>query len=111
MVRSVLEGVAFSLRDAFDAISPLASTTEFLVTGGGAKSELWLQILADVLNSQLLKPKQNQGAAYGAAALAWQGLGAIDKASELGDKKIGQVITPKNAAEYKNAYAGFKTIY
>ena len=67
VVRAVLEGVAFSLRDALDIIRPLASLDELLVTGGGAKSRLWLQIVADVLGLPLVRPKQNQGAAYGAA--------------------------------------------
>ena len=75
LVRSVLEGVAFSLRDALDIITPLAPLTQAFTTGGGARSGMWLQLTADVLGLPLSRPKQSQGPAYGAALLALQGTG------------------------------------
>jgi xylulokinase len=81
LVRSVLEGVACSLRDARDVIWPLAQPRQLLATGGGASSPLWLQILADVLDVPVGRPTDDAGepieigAAEGAAAIGWRALG------------------------------------
>lgn len=85
LVRAVLEGVAFSLREALDVMSPLALPERWLATGGGAQSDLWLQILADALEAPLGRPvdahgrESEAGAAEGAAWLAWRGLGHTPK--------------------------------
>lgn len=76
IIRAVLEGVAFSLRAALEVINAIAPVHQLLATGGGARSGLWLQILADVLNIELIAPKAEEGAAYGAAILAMVGVGA-----------------------------------
>ncbi|MEM7736585.1 MAG: xylulokinase [Deinococcota bacterium] len=75
VVRAVLEGVAYSLRDTLDVIRPLANVTELLTTGGGSTSDFWLQIVSDVLETPLKQPQFNQGVAYGAALLAFWGSG------------------------------------
>lgn len=85
LVRAVLEGVAFSLREALDVMGPLARPERWLATGGGARSDLWLQILADALASPVGRPvdaharETEAGAAEGAAWLAWRGLGHAPK--------------------------------
>jgi xylulokinase len=71
-----LEGVAFSLREALEVISAIAPVHQLLATGGGARSNIWLRILADVLQTELIAPKAEEGAAYGAAILAMVGVGA-----------------------------------
>src|SRR5690606_23991547 len=81
VVRSVLEGVAYSLREAYEAMAPLAAPTRWLATGGGARSDLWLRLLATVLGAPIGRPagpdgrEAEAGAAEGAAWLAWRGLG------------------------------------
>jgi xylulokinase len=77
MTRAVLEGVAFGLRDSFELVKAagLASIDQVRVSGGGAKSPLWRQILADVLNTPLVTVNTTEGAAYGAALLAGVGAG------------------------------------
>ena len=81
MVRAVLEGVAFSLREAHDVMAPLARPSRWLATGGGARSDLWLQMVADALGTPVGRPADGSGheveagAAEGAAWLAWRGLG------------------------------------
>jgi xylulokinase len=81
LVRALLEGVAFSLRDAFDVVTAIAGPERLIATGGGAASDLWLQILADALEVPVGRPVDEGGqpaevgAAEGAAALAWQALG------------------------------------
>ncbi|MEH2395786.1 MAG: xylulokinase [Nostoc sp.] len=76
IIRAVLEGVAFSLRSALEVISAIAPVHQLLATGGGARSNIWLRILADVLQTELIAPKAEEGAAYGAALLAMVGVGA-----------------------------------
>ena len=99
IMRSVLEGVAFSLRDALDIIAPLSQLSEALATGGGAQSDSWLQIVADVLGLPLDRPTQNQGAAYGAALLALQGVGQVESAFEMGELELKR-FEPEDTERY-----------
>jgi xylulokinase len=70
LVRAVLEGVAFALRDSLELICELGGTPELgRVSGGGARSELWLQIVASVLELPLQRVAVDEGAAFGAAIL------------------------------------------
>ena len=77
LTRSVLEGVAFGLKDSFVLIegAGLGAIEQVRVSGGGAKSALWRQILADVLGAELVVVNTTEGAAYGAAILAGVGFG------------------------------------
>ncbi len=77
MTRAVLEGVAFGLRDSFSLMQGvgLGVIRQVRVSGGGARSPLWRQILADVLGSELATVNSTEGAAYGAALLAGVGAG------------------------------------
>jgi xylulokinase len=70
LVRAVLEGVAYGLRDSLDLIRELGVEPERgRVSGGGARSELWLRIVASVLDLPLERVEVEEGAAYGAALL------------------------------------------
>jgi xylulokinase len=70
LVRAVLEGVAFGLRDSLDLISAIGIRLELgRVSGGGARSDLWLQIIASVLELPLERTAVDEGAAFGAAIL------------------------------------------
>jgi len=77
LTRSVLEGVAFGLKDCFELLTGagLGSIDQVRISGGGAKSALWRQILADVLGAELAMVNTTEGAAYGAAILAGVGVG------------------------------------
>ncbi|CAN5713503.1 xylulokinase [soil metagenome] len=75
VVRAVLEGVAHSLREAWDVMEPLAATDRWLATGGGAVSDVWLSILADSLGAPVGRTAEQIGAAEGAATLGWLALG------------------------------------
>jgi xylulokinase len=81
VVRAVLEGVAFALREAQDVMAPLARPARWLATGGGAASDVWLGILADALEAPIGRPVDDAGraaevgAADGAAWLAWRAAG------------------------------------
>jgi len=70
LVRAVLEGVAYGLRDSLELLRALGVEAEVgRVSGGGARSELWLRIVASVLGIPLERTAVEEGAAYGAALL------------------------------------------
>ena len=91
LTRAVLEGVAFGLRDSFELMKGvgLSGIRQVRVSGGGARSPLWRQILADVLDSELVTVNTTEGAAYGAALLAGVGVGVWSDV----DAACGQTIT------------------
>jgi xylulokinase len=77
LVRAVLEGVAFGLRDSLDLIAELGGAPELgHVSGGGARSDLWLTIIASVLELPLRRVAVDEGAAFGAAILGGVAAGA-----------------------------------
>jgi xylulokinase len=102
MTRAVLEGVAFGLRDSFELMKSvgLSEIRQVRVSGGGARSPLWRQILADVLNAELITVNTTEGAAFGAALLAGVGTGlwpSVDAACQATVKQTG-CTTPNSAA-------------
>ena len=117
LTRAVLEGVAFGLRDSFELIreAGLTEIKQIRVAGGGARSPLWRQILADVLNHELVTVNTEQGAAYGAALLAGVGLGAwSDVASACGAVIEVTGSTSPNGeavAAYERRYPLYRGLY
>ena len=76
LARAVLEGVSYGLRDSLELMKALGlPTTQVRVSGGGARSALWRQILADVFNTEIVTVNVTEGAAFGAALLAGVGAG------------------------------------
>jgi xylulokinase len=89
MIRAVLEGVAFSLRDSLEIFKELGVPIERIrLGGGGAKSKLWRQIQADVYGQPVEILEADEGAAFGAAILAGVGAGAWESVDEASDKTI-----------------------
>jgi xylulokinase len=117
MTRAVLEGVAFGLRDSFELIKSagLAEIRQVRVSGGGAKSPLWRQILADVLGVELVTVNTTEGAAYGAALLAGVGAGGwpnVDAACQGTVHVTGATRPqPKVGATYDGAYGSYRQLY
>jgi xylulokinase len=115
MTRAVLEGVAFGLRDSLELIRSAGPIAQVRVTGGGARSALWRQILADVLNVELITVNTTEGAAYGAALLAGVGAGHWATVAESCAATIRPVErTAPLAAHvpaYEQAYAHYRTLY
>lgn len=72
LTRAVLEGVAFGLRDGLDLMigAGMPAPTQIRASGGGLASSAWRQILADVLDAELVAPSTTEGAAFGAAVIA-----------------------------------------
>ena len=77
MTRALLEGVSFGLKDSFTLIqnAGLGAITQVRASGGGTKGALWRQIMASVLEAELVTVNTTEGAAYGAALLAGVGAG------------------------------------
>jgi xylulokinase len=77
LTRSVLEGVAFGLKDGLDLMvaAGVPAPSQIRASGGGTASSLWRQILADVLDAEIATVGTTEGAAYGAGLLAAVGSG------------------------------------
>ena len=117
LTRAVLEGVAFGVRDSFELIKSagLTQIRQVRVSGGGAKSPLWRQILADVLNVELVTVNTMEGAAYGAALLAGVGVGSwsnVDTACRATVTVTGSTLPqPEAAARYEHNYSLYRQLY
>ncbi len=116
LTRSVIEGVSFGLRDSFELIknAGVAKIKEVRVTGGGAKSPLWRQILADVLEVELTTVTSEEGAAYGAALLAAVGTGAfpdVQTACEKAIRVTGVTKPGTNSVVYNGIYPIYRDLY
>src|SRR5438067_1787381 len=97
VVRAILEGVAFSLRDTFEIFKEMnVPVEEIRLGGGGARSELWRQIQADVYGRQVNTVEAEEGAAYGAALRAGVGVGAWPSVDAACDAvvRIASTIEP-----------------
>lgn len=117
MTRAVLEGVAFGLRDSFELMKGvgLSEITQVRVSGGGAQSPLWRQILADVLDSELVTVNTTEGAAYGAALLAGVGAGVwsdVDSACAETIAVTGETKpNPSSVEQYEPVYKQYRALY
>jgi xylulokinase len=113
IIRAVLEGVAFSLREALEVISAIAPVHQLLATGGGARSHIWLRILADILQTELIAPKAEEGAAYGAAIMAMVGVGGYSNLEAALDivPPDRYVIQPQAEPLYEAGFNRYKLLY
>ncbi|MBN1122926.1 MAG: xylulokinase [Anaerolineae bacterium] len=116
MTRSVLEGVSFGIRDSFTLIKEagLGEIKQVRISGGGAKSPLWRQIMADVLGVELVTVNTTEGAAYGAALLAGVGASLFDdviSACEATIKITGRTSPGGNVDVYNQYYPHYRALY
>jgi xylulokinase len=116
LTRSVLEGVSFGLRDSFELMKSagLENITQVRVTGGGARSPLWRQILADVLQAEVVTVNTTEGAAYGAALLAATGAGVFPSVESACDTTIritGSINPGNDQAAYNRLYPLYQGLY
>jgi xylulokinase len=87
-LRALMEGVAFSLKDCFRLIESMnLEVSEFIIIGGGAKSEIWSQIICDVFGKKVQKPLVTD-ASYGSALLAGVGAGVFSDVADAAQKCI-----------------------
>ena len=114
LTRSVMEGVSFGLRDSAELIKSSVELGEVRVAGGGASSEAWLQIIADVMNLPVRVVGTPEGAAYGAALLAATGTGAFGSVAEATEAtvRVGDPVEPSPATDvYEQAYGLYRSLY
>ncbi|MDR2649754.1 MAG: xylulokinase [Clostridiales bacterium] len=116
MTQAVLEGVTFSLRDILEIVRNLGINVDTArIIGGGAKSPIWRQMTADILNVRVETVNITEGPALGAAILAAVGAGAFASVEEACKAliKVTNIYTPnKEAAEcYNRRYQIYKKLY
>ena len=116
VVRAILEGVAFSLKDTFTIFGEMKVPVKSIrLGGGGARSPLWRQIQADVYGHEVEIVEAEEGAAYGAAILA--GVGAkIWRSVDVACDSVVRVVerirpNPANAEVMEKNYAAYQRIY
>jgi xylulokinase len=116
LVRAVLEGVALGLRDSLEllvelGVEPVAAR----VSGGGARSSLWLRIVASVLGLPLELTAVEEGSAFGAALLGGVAAGEFASAGEAvaASVRVRETVDPETAwtGPYEEAYARYRSLY
>jgi len=117
MTRAVVEGISYSIVDAMRPILDLAPDTDRLVlTGGGARSPLWRQVIADMTARPIYISSMKEAAGTGAAICAMVGAGAYQNVAEACAavvRRDGDVIEPdaERSALYAEGYARFRALY
>jgi len=108
MLRAVLEGTAFALRDAHR----IAGGDSVRVTGGGMRSALWRQIVADILEIPVVTANTGEeGAAFGSAILAAVGAGAFSSIEEACDRVVRETSVTRPGRSYRAEYERFRRLY
>jgi xylulokinase len=116
LVRAVLEGVAYGLRDSLELLRGLGVEAEIgRASGGGARSDLWLRIVATVFDLPLERPVVEEGSAYGAALLAGVAAGSFADVHEAVEECVrtsGRIEPEPSWREaYEAGYARFRALY
>ena len=116
LLRAVMEGVTFSQRECYDIFREMGVPfTEMLATGGGGKSPLWRQMLADVYGCNVTTLKTQEGPALGVAILAGVGAGIYASVEEGCEAVIKTDTVQKpisgNSPEYEKYYRLYRKIY
>ena len=114
MARAVMEGVAFGLRDSVELMAAEMELGEVRVSGGGASSDLWLRIIADVIGLPVRIVGTAESAAHGAAMLAAVGAGAFDSVAEACEAavELGEITEPgADAGIYTDVYGVYRDLY
>jgi xylulokinase len=116
IIRAILEGVAFSLRDSFSIFAEMkVPVTDIRLGGGGARSPLWRQIQANVYGHSVEVVEAEEGAAYGAALLAGVGAGTWSNVDEACQQsvRISKRIDPDPAtsALMNQQYEVYRRVY
>lgn len=113
--RAVLEGVSYGLNDSLSMMQELGvNPNEIILSGGGSRSALWKQMLADIFATPCAMVNALEGAAYGAAILAAVGVGGFGTVQEACSsfiQKIETVDPGPNLETYKRNYPIYKSLY
>ena len=115
-IRSVMEGVSFALKDSLELIKARGvEIEEVRLIGGGAKSELWQQITADIFDETISLLNIEQGPAFGAAIIAGVGVGVFSDFESIVEELVEVVKTvepvPENVKTYNKNYKIYQNLY
>ncbi len=115
LTRSVIEGVTFSLRDCLELLCEHnLACGKIRISGGGSRSALWRQVMADVFAAEVVTVNITQGAAFGAALLAGIGTGIYATAQEACRntvKETGTTLPGPDRNAYEAYYQRYKALY
>ncbi|HMO58750.1 MAG TPA: FGGY-family carbohydrate kinase, partial [Roseiflexaceae bacterium] len=116
MVRAVMEGVVYSLRDGLEIMHGLGlSFSQIRATGGGGTSAFWRQMQADVYGTEVAILAAEEGPAYGAALLAGVGTGHFASVGAAVDTAVVVTSTTspdtKRQTQYDQAYGVYRDAY
>jgi xylulokinase len=112
LIRSLLEGVCYSQKDCLDIIAELGVVVDSVrVSGGGARSAFWRQLLADVMGKRVVVLETQEGSAYGAALMALVGTGVYGSVPEVCRAAIREVDSVEPRAAERDLYARGHELY
>jgi xylulokinase len=116
ILRSVLEGVAFSQRNCYEIIKKEEfDIKNIVISGGGANDKLWCQIYSDIFNSKIIKMQSVEGASLGMCILGSVSLGIYDSIEKASEKflKVENIFNPieENVILYNELYEIYKSLY
>lgn len=113
LYRAVLEAVAYGFRHHVDVFSELGHTpTRVRVSDGGAKSPIWTQIIADVLDTPIEIVGGQGGAAVGAAYVAGMAVGAFSEWRDIERfVTITGTVKPHPTEVYERGYRAYRSLY
>lgn len=116
LIRSVIEGATFAMRDSLELIREVGTPIEQIrLSGGGARNALWKQIQADIYGVDVTTLNSTEGPAFGVALLALVGTGAYSSVPEACDNTIRVVdvtkLDPDTVAAYNRAYPLYRQLY
>ncbi|MBI1281302.1 MAG: xylulokinase [Anaerolineaceae bacterium] len=116
MIRSVMEGVSFGMRDQLELLRSLgANPSEAVIAGGLVNSPIWLQLTTDIMGIPLYTVNTGESSAFGAAILAVVGSGTYADVPTACANMIRRenTIQPdsQGAAEYERLYPSFQALY
>lgn len=116
LIRAILEGVAFSLRDSLEIFKELEIPVDQIrASGGGSRSFLWRQIQADIYGKDVVTLSESEGSAYGAALLAGVGAKVYKSVEEAAQEtiQIRECVAPdlKNVKTYGQLYQVYRSLY
>lgn len=112
LIRSVMEGATYAMRDCLEIIEGMnVPVKEIRVSGGGARSEFWRQMQADIYGKPVVTINAEEGPAYGVALLAAAGTGAYKDVVEACSQTIRVVSKTKTVAKTKKAYNNAYPVY
>ncbi len=115
-IQAYMEGIAYAVRQLVEAMQlPEGLLTSLKVIGGGSKSRVWMQILADVLEIPIEQMEGNAGAGYGMALLAGYVCGDIASVEGIADQAVTvrEVLLPEEEKipAYRAGYAKYLRLH